>query len=256
MILKKCFLAVSTLGYLLGYLLGAVAWADSTPPTPGNFDSYVLAMSDENDFCAANPSKQECMAGAGALGMRLHGLWPDQANDLRNTYQYCSSVTAKQVSPNWCAANIDVGPSMDPTILSQLTTVMPGVDSCLENHEWYAHGTCSGMQVNDYFNLATTLASSFLSLPNFQGFISEQAGQTVSQDQLMSALSQDLGAQIGNAAILLCRKSGDQYHFQEVDITLNLQSLTQFPSPESLAQSKQDSGNCPDDGIILTAASQ
>jgi ribonuclease T2 len=197
--MKKFAVIFSVLGCLLE-LHGPIALADQAQPAPGNFDSYVLAMSDENDFCAANPNKQECLSGAGALGMRLHGLWPDQSNDPQNKYQYCSAVTASQVSANWCAANIDIGPSMDATILQQLTVVMPGVDSCLENHEWYAHGTCSGMQPNDYFTAATTMANSFLQLPNFQAFISQNSGQTVSKQQILAALEQDFTSQIDSAA--------------------------------------------------------
>ena len=249
--MNKYAIIFSVLGCLLE-MHGPVAMA---APAPGDFDSYVLAMSDENDFCAANPNKQECQAGAGALGMRLHGLWPDQHNDLQNRYQYCSSVTASQVSANWCASDIDISSSMDQQVLANLTTVMPGVDSCLENHEWYAHGTCSGMQPNDYFTLATSLADAFIQLPNFAAFISQNAGQAVSKQQIMSALAQDFGSQIESAALLLCRNDQGQAHFQEVDIDLNAQNLTSFPSASSLGTAKT-AGNCPDDGIVLTAASQ
>jgi ribonuclease I len=251
--MNKYAVIFSVLGCLLE-MHGPVALA---APAPGDFDSYVLAMSDENDFCAANPNKQECLSGAGALGMRLHGLWPDQHNDLQNRYQYCSDVTASQVSANWCASDIDISSSMDANVLAQLTTVMPGVDSCLENHEWYAHGTCSGMQPNDYFGLATTMGSAFIQLPNFAAFISQGSGQTVSKQQILSALEADFGSQqIDSAVVLLCRRDDQgQDHFQEVDIDLNLQNLNSFPSATSLGTAKT-AGNCPDDGIVLTAASQ
>ncbi len=245
----------------------AMVRADSplVTPTAGDFDEYVFAMSDENDFCSANPNKTECEPRAigGSFGMALHGLWPDQSTDSKNTYQYCSPVTAKELGQDWCGTNLDIGAGLDPSVLQALTNVMPGTLSCLYNHEWYAHGTCSGLSPDDYFAMATHLATTFRAMPNFQGFITESAGQTVSKQQIMNALTLDLGAGAPTAAVFLCRKDTDNaYHFQEVDITLNLSNMMQFPDPSSLGQSKQsmaadgtlgaDLGSCPTNGIIIT----
>lgn len=238
----------------------------STPPVPGNFDSFVLAMGDENDFCAANPTKAECQKEAGTWGMALHGLWPDQKEDYKNRYQYCSSVTASEIGPDWCAANLDIRSTMDPVVFLELSLAMPGTDSCLYNHEWYAHGTCSGIDMSTYFDMAASLALTFKALPNFQLFLALNSGQSVSKNQLMDALTSDLGPEAKDAAVFLCRKDPhtSQSHFQEVDINLDRSNLMLFPDPSSLGHSKQyqkpdgtlvpDSGNCPTEGVIITSA--
>ena len=248
--MKIKILVLSFIGFtnLLAYAGGEAP--ELTPPVPGIFDSFVLAMSYQNDFCAANPSKKECQDGAGHFGMALHGLWPDQKADLKNKYQYCSSTTEQQVSKNWCAADIDVSAQMGSSVFSALKSVMPGTESCLYNHEWYAHGTCSGLNTADYFGDAQNLASRFRALTHFQTFISSAAGTTVSKDQLLAALTQDLGSQAQDAAVFLCRKVSGQDYFSEVDISLTAQSFMDFPAPKSLGVRK-DQGSCPSDGITI-----
>ena len=182
--------------------------------------------------------------------MALHGLWPDQKADLKNSYQYCSSITQQQVSKNWCATDIDVSAQMGTSVFSALKSVMPGAESCLYNHEWYAHGTCSGMTTAEYFGDAETLASRFRALTHFQSFISGAAGNTVSKAQLLAALTQDLGSVVSDAATFLCRKVSNQDYFSEVDITLGAQSFMDFPAPKSLGVRKSQ-GSCPSDGITV-----
>ena len=36
-----------------------------------------------------------------------------------------------------------------------LEEVMPGCQSCLQNHEWYEHGVCSGIGADDFFATTT-----------------------------------------------------------------------------------------------------
>ncbi|MBC7386944.1 MAG: hypothetical protein H7301_12390 [Cryobacterium sp.] len=233
-------------------------------PAPGNYDSYVLAISYQNDFCVAKPEKPECRAGGGHFGMALHGLWPNQVNDFDHGYQYCSLVDADQVGSDWCAAALDISGAMGAAVRDQLARVMPGTRSCLYNHEWYAHGTCAGGSVATYFSQASTLAARFIALPNFKALISNAAGKAVTRELLMSTLAQDLGPGSVNAAVFLCRKDtrSRRAFFAEVDLTLDRGRVMQFPEPGSLGRSspvqgangkpKPDMGTCPANGIIIT----
>jgi ribonuclease T2 len=235
-----------------------------TPPTPGEFESYTLAMTYEVDFCDINPDKKECKDGLGRAGLVLHGLWPNKSNDPKHTYQYCGNLNEEQIGKEWCAPDIDVQIQMTPLVLSALTLVMPGVESCLYNHEWYAHGTCSGLTVNDYFNLSATIAGGFRKLGHFEAFLVQYAGKTVTRQQLMDALIQDFGDKTVDAAIFLCRedKQTKTHHFTEVDLTLQRKTIDKFPAADSLGvtepimdhdgKSVKNLGSCPETGIVVS----
>lgn len=92
------------------------------------FDFYVLNLSWSPEFCYSHRDAPECAEHSAFV---LHGLWP-QNND--GSYpDSCSSAP---------------GPS-DP---SQFSDIFP--DPSLLEHEWKAHGTCTGLAPDDYFRLA------------------------------------------------------------------------------------------------------
>ena len=92
------------------------------------FDFYLLNLSWSPEFCYSHPDPRECAAHSTFV---LHGLWP-QNND--GTYpENCSN------SP---------GPS-DP---AQYADIYP--DEGLLQHEWRAHGTCSGLNADEFFSTA------------------------------------------------------------------------------------------------------
>ena len=124
--LFACVLALLFGGALLP--IGAAPWQLS-----GRFDYYVFSLSWAPEFCAqpgqdsANP--RECAPGQGRRFV-VHGLWPE-ANEGR--------------SPESC------GPSktVPKGLVNDLLPYMPS--AALIQHEWAAHGTCTGLSENDYF---------------------------------------------------------------------------------------------------------
>lgn len=94
---------------------------------PGEFDYYVLALSWSPEFCYSHPEKPECQSGR--HGFVVHGLWPQYAEGYP---EHCSN-----------AAGLP-----DP---SRVADLMP--DQGLVAHEWKTHGTCSGLDAEDYFRL-------------------------------------------------------------------------------------------------------
>jgi ribonuclease T2 len=102
---------------------------------PGLFDFYVFNLSWTPEFCATHPDSRVCAARPGFI---VHGLWP-QNND--GTY------------PENCAN------AALPTNPSAYTTLIPTIS--LIEHEWVAHGTCSGLNPDEYFAQVRTALRSF-----------------------------------------------------------------------------------------------
>jgi len=109
------------------------------PDKPRNppFDFYLLALTSHPAFCADGHARErECRAGD-RLPISIHGLWPERLA----TGQY----------PHDCA-----GPALDlePDTERELATLMPGMAQRLHEHEWRKHGTCSGLDDDQYFQAA------------------------------------------------------------------------------------------------------
>jgi ribonuclease T2 len=97
------------------------------------FDYYVLSLSWAPEFCAqgdeASRNPQECAPGK-MTGFVVHGLWP-QANNGRG--------------PESCGRISRVSKSVIDYVIRYMPS--PG----LIQHEWAAHGTCTGLSQTEYF---------------------------------------------------------------------------------------------------------
>lgn len=257
---------IAIMAFVPGLLSASLA---AGAPPVGRFDTYVLAMSYERDFCASHPTKKECQDGIGDMVLALHGLWPNLNNDPNHTYQYCD-VSESDFGKDWCNPQFDVAPQMSSSGLADLGAVMPGTKSCLYNHEWYAHGSCSGLSVADFFSDAAQLARAVISLPSFTAAVRGAAGGTISRDQLLAALRSDLGSAADDSVAIECRfarpsgtaGSAKRAYFTEVDISLSRDGFLSFPAPESFAKNApitkpggvtvEDAGDCPENGIFVS----
>ena len=144
------------LALLLMTAMVSAAFAEG--PQSGDFDGYAFSLSWQPAFCESHHDKKECKSWkAGdfaASHLVLHGLWPNQRNDKEHDYGFCNvpaEVKALDDSGNWCQMP-DL--NLSRATKDELGRVMPGCQSCLQNHEWYRHGTCSGMQPDEYFTKA------------------------------------------------------------------------------------------------------
>jgi ribonuclease T2 len=100
----------------------------------GDFDYYVLSLSWSPEFCYGHPDNVEC---AQHRGFVVHGLWPQFRG--RRGPEYCSH------NPGASTPRLD-------------GTVMP--DAALARHEWEAHGTCTGLSPEAYFDVVRRAAAS------------------------------------------------------------------------------------------------
>jgi ribonuclease T2 len=106
----------------------------------GQFDSYVLTLSWAPAFCADSQSHRgyrECDTRR-HLGFVVHGLWPERGDG--KPLEYCKRV-----------------PPVSHEIVEDMLSIMP--DRELIQHEWRAHGSCSGMSPREYFGAIRTAFS-------------------------------------------------------------------------------------------------
>jgi ribonuclease T2 len=107
--------------------------SEGAPQKSQDFAYYMLVLSYAPDFCAepgGNKTPQECGSGR-HVGFVVHGLWPQGETDR---------------GPENCGGS-PVATSIVNSMLSYIPT------KSLIQHEWTAHGTCSGLSAADYFAL-------------------------------------------------------------------------------------------------------
>src|SRR5262249_3258791 len=101
------------------------------PAKPTEFSYYVLVLSYAPDFCAqpqGQKDPRECGTGR-HVGFVVHGLWP-QGESTRG--------------PENCGPARPVPQAVVQSMLKYIPT------ESLIQHEWAAHGTCSGLSATDY----------------------------------------------------------------------------------------------------------
>ena len=139
---------------LLALFLGWTATVPAAADTPGDFDFYVLSLSWSPTYCQdrGRSDRIQC-GGPRPFAFVVHGLWP----------QY------ERGSPSNC----DVGPrsGIPRRLVDSMLDVMPSPS--LVRHEWRTHGSCSGLEPADYFDLtrqahdAVRIPDQFVNLPDF-----------------------------------------------------------------------------------------
>jgi ribonuclease T2 len=128
---------------------------------PGVFDYYQLNLSWSPEFCYSKPDNPEC---SGHHGFIVHGLWP----------QFRSGGW-----PEFC------GRQPGPSNPNQMLDIMP--DPHLVQHEWSAHGTCSGLRADDYFSL---IHRTFAALKIPQQFVRPTRQFSITPGTLKQAFAQ------------------------------------------------------------------
>jgi ribonuclease T2 len=117
----------------LGIFIGGAHAQDGRQNAPGQFDYYVLSLSWSPSFCetaTGNARRQQC--GARPYSFVVHGLWPQYERGF----------------PEFC---LFPPPRLDRNIMRSMLDLMPAPG--LVYHEWDQHGTCSGLQPREYFDV-------------------------------------------------------------------------------------------------------
>ncbi len=204
-------------------------------------------MSWEPAFCEGKPGATECANQRpdrfDAANLALHGLWPDVVGDTAHCYGNCGVSAADQAldrAPTWCQLP---EPAYSASTRVALTTVMPGIASCLDHHEWSKHGTCSGMTDDAYFALAAGLVQQVAASP-FGRFLKANAGQTVDASAAVDAFEAGFGAGGGAKLSLNCTNVRGAPALLEVRLHLP-KTLTPDAVLATLLLPTGDKGSCP-----------
>ncbi|HXT00068.1 MAG TPA: hypothetical protein VN915_05300 [Elusimicrobiota bacterium] len=217
----------------------------------GQFDSYTFTMSWEPAFCEGKPNVHECQTQTSdrfdATHLALHGLWPDQNGDSAHSYGYCGIPASQQSldrAPTWCSLR---EPAYSDDTHAALLTVMPGVNSCLDHHEWVKHGSCSGLSADAYFATAAALVQQVAS-SSFGRFLAAHAGRTVDAAEAVAAFEADFGAGSGSRLVMNCASVRGSSALLEVRVHLP----NPLPATElkSMLLDTGDRGNCPSSFLL------
>jgi ribonuclease T2 len=138
------FCAAAALGIvcLLAGLGAGARHRSHATAAAGDFDYYLLSLSWSPAYCLDSPDAAECN-GPRHYGFIVHGLWPQ----------------GDRVSPEHC----DLHRAVPDAVVDSLADIMPARG--LVYHEWSAHGTCSGLEPTEYFELLRR-ARSRVSVPD------------------------------------------------------------------------------------------
>jgi len=143
------------------------------------------------------------------------------------SFGYCD--VSKNILKNkkrWCAM-----PQLDLSkpVRKRLTQFMPGSKSCLQRHEWYKHGVCSGLSENNYFALSNQLVDMF-SKTGFSQYITQNVGKYVKRKKLLKAFDKAFGKGSRKHLALMCKKVRGTAMLTEIQIHLKkeLSGISEF----------------------------
>jgi len=180
---------------------------DGSCHTPDTFDSHVLAVSWQAAFCeivGRERNKPECRDQQAnrfdALYLTLHGLWPNKRG-CGTGYAYCGEVRRKPADMcDYPAVDLDDG------VRQRLEIMMPSAHygSCLQRHEWWKHGTCSGVDADRYFSLSMSYLQQLNCSSFVTGFLQANIGRTVTREEFDAAFDRAFGEGLHNRISLSC----------------------------------------------------
>jgi ribonuclease T2 len=214
-------------------------------------DAYLLALTWQPGFCASNPARAECKTVTPRLV--LHGLWPDwdvngdgRRDDADGT---CLSGNGRKAILAIERGGADAWPKLPPVDLtaasrSDLAGVMPGIAAGLDRHEWWKHGTCTGLKPDDYFATAVLLVRQ-VERGRLARLLIAQAGGSVARNALLDAFAADFGKAATRALTLDCTRTADGSALLEIRIRLQRADIVQGLNADSLAiPEKPAKGDC------------
>ncbi|RKZ82049.1 MAG: hypothetical protein DRR16_20640, partial [Candidatus Parabeggiatoa sp. nov. 3] len=217
--------------------------------TPGHQTTQVLAMSWQPAFCETHRRQRECQItdtkAYQATHFTLHGLWPNWQN-CKPHYQFCDAQVTSRPQRRCQYPSVP----LSKTVRHQLRIVMPGAirGSCLQRHQWWKHGTCSGWEADTYFTVSTRLTKEF-NQAGMAAFMKANLGKRVRKKTFLSQIDRSFGANTKQLVKLSCnRRKGN---LTEIQLLLP-SKIAESDSLATLIQkqlhqkkSMNHSGNCP-----------
>jgi len=224
----------------------STAFARSPAKESGKFDYYVLALSWQPAFCEFHSDKPECRSQTesryDATHLVLHGLWPSVRGDSRHEYGFCGisrDIQEKDRKGAWCET-----PALNLADKERLTALMPGAQSCLERHEWFRHGSCSGLSEVEYFTKSLDLVEQ-IAKTKFSAYLTSHIGKRVTLRSILDVFEKDFGKGSSRSLILRCDSQHGTSLLTEVQLFLKKESLSAPLSSESFVRADEaEKGSC------------
>ena len=156
-------------------------------------------------LCATEPTNAGCKSGhVGAQGSTwiLHGLWPQPVEK-----QYCGvpKAVAERASDlhGHHMPSVDMADDVRDTLRSMMSDA-----SIMAPHEWYAHGTCSGLTPDAFFSDASALTDQAREV--LDPIFTEAEGGRLQLSDVQDKFDQVYGAGAGDRIRLSCRNMTGQ----------------------------------------------
>lgn len=236
--------------FIFVILLFSISWSSQAYSKKDSFDYYVLALSWQSAFCEYRSKKPSCRSQKrtdfSASNFVLHGLWPNKKGRNGHRYGYCNvskSIKWKDKKRRWCKMP---ALNLSNSVRTNLNNFMPGTKSCLQRHEWYKHGTCSGLSENDYYVVSNNLVNLF-SKTAFNKLVANNVGNYVRRSKLLRAFDQEFGKGSRAYLGLRCKKVKGKNLLMEIRIQLgkDLSIIDNLKDVLPTRKFKTMRGNCP-----------
>jgi ribonuclease T2 len=148
----------------------------------GQFDYYLLSLSWAPTYCLMHADDSEECSGKG-YGFVLHGLWPQY-----NAGGY----------PENCPTQFELSAGAD----AKGRTIYPS--ERLMRHEWRDHGTCSGLDAREYFNMADRATAAIKIPPTME---TPRSDQSLTAERIVN-LFQRVNPQLPDGAMtVVCNRT-------------------------------------------------
>jgi ribonuclease T2 len=200
-------------------------------PSSAEFDSADsssswLVLTWGPSLCAAEPTNAGCRSGhvdtQGSTWL-LHGLWPQPAEN-----QYCGvpKEIARRASDlkGSHMPSVDIGDDVRATLQSVMSDA-----SSLTPHEWYAHGTCSGVAPDVFFSDAAALAQQARKV--LDPMFTEAEGGRIALSAVRDEFDAEFGVGAGERVRLSCRNVTGQGGVA-YELHLSLPAVTELKTPD------------------------
>lgn len=199
-------------------VIGAVAFSllvlDRRPrPSANSASSSLLVVTWGPSLCRVERDNAGCRSGhVEQLGQTfiLHGLWPQPS-----TEQYCDV-------PKRLSDSKRTPVQLPDDVESRLQAMMSDA-ALMTTHEWYAHGTCSGVAAPEYFGIATDLAQEVVRVLN--PLFGASSGAQISARSLRQTFDAEFGGGAGMRVALRCKKADRDEEDVAYEVQLSLPAV-------------------------------